>query len=331
DLEYLSDPRPAVHELASLLVGDQPEAYTVKFASYFNTLANYSGSSFFDSAYGLTGCGVGANYGFGFNDALRPISWYLATPYFMSAVYGYSSCYTPYSRYIYGFPTVRIAQNPPIPVRPSNPTQPRAFNPNDRHTRPEPRKPGGRMPISTQPGTPGNDVGNGTHFSTEYRRRGLIAEDNPRTPSNRHRPEVGLQNAAGGAMPSPSRPTIQQMVERRATDRHEGWSGGNNGWTRAQNPGTGYDGTMRQAPATRPSNNPSAGNSRGYTSPFEHGTNAARYTPPRSSGAERPAPASHPAPVVSSPPPAAAAPSSPPPSSPPPSSSSSGRPGHPGH
>ncbi|HVX38472.1 MAG TPA: hypothetical protein VHB25_02775, partial [Gemmatimonadaceae bacterium] len=47
DLEYLSDPRPAVHELASLLVGDQPEAYTVKFASYFNTLANYSGSSFF--------------------------------------------------------------------------------------------------------------------------------------------------------------------------------------------------------------------------------------------------------------------------------------------
>ena len=35
--EYLNDPRPAIQELASLLVGDAREAYTLKFARYFDT------------------------------------------------------------------------------------------------------------------------------------------------------------------------------------------------------------------------------------------------------------------------------------------------------
>ncbi len=305
DEEYMRDPRPAVHELASLLVGDQPEAYTVKFASYFNTLATYNGASFFNSAYGLASCGIGSSFGFGYSDNIRPISYYASSPYYLDQLEGYSDCYSPFGGY-YGIPTVRVAQNPlPAPVRPSNPAQPRAFNPNYPHTRPEPHKPGGRMPITPQPGS---DVGNGTHFSTEYRLRGLITDDGSST-QPRRRPGVEAHTNPAGSFPS--RPSIDQMVQRHANDAHEGWSGSSTGRTRTHAVATGNDGTMRQGmtptsnpPVTRSGFNPSSG-PRGYSSPSSHGyTGGARYNPPSSSsGGERSAGASHPAPAASSPPP----------------------------
>lgn len=333
DQEYMRDPRPAVHELASLLVGDQEEAYTVKFASYFNTLAFYNGNNFFNSEFGVASC-PGSNFGFGFTDAVRPVSYYTTFQYYRNQLFGYDSfmgCFMPLGGYVNHFPTVRIAQNPPVPA------QPRAFDPNQKHTQPEPRRPGGRIPLST---APGSDVGNGSHVSTQYRMRGLIADDGPRTPPSRHRPGIGI-DGVDGAPASPARPTIQQMVERRANNSHEGSLAGNSGWARAHTAGGSNDGTMRQGmtPApnpgvSRPGFDPSGtstGATRGYTSPFESGNanTHTRYTAPASSGVERSAPASHPSAPAPTPVAAPASTSS----SPPPASSSSGdggRPGHPG-
>src|SRR5262245_21503899 len=38
----LRDPRPAIYELATLLTGENREAYTVKFANYFSTVNSYN-------------------------------------------------------------------------------------------------------------------------------------------------------------------------------------------------------------------------------------------------------------------------------------------------
>ena len=51
--QYLRDPRPAIYELATLLTGENREAYTVKFARFFSTRSPYVyGGSFASSAYG---------------------------------------------------------------------------------------------------------------------------------------------------------------------------------------------------------------------------------------------------------------------------------------
>lgn len=329
DIDYLRDPRPAVHELASLLVGDNPEAYTVKFASYMNTLATYAGSSFLNSAYGFAACN-GFNTGFGYFDNLRPLGYYLMSLDYTSA-YGYdpSLCGYQFYRGRYTQPIVQIAQNPG-PVQPS---KPRAFDPNEKHTRPEPRFPGGRMPLIKDGAT---DTGNGTQTSSEYRRRGLITDDGPSTPPARRHPGVVLDAPLGT---TPARPSIQQMVERHASDSHEGWSG-SNGWARAHGASGTGDGTMRQGanatpnptvsrPGFNPRGNYDPGSTRGYSRPVDASGNSGaradspRYSAPASSGGERSAPMSHP---VSAPPVSA---SSPAPASPPPAASSSGDGGHP--
>ena len=54
DEMYMRDPRPAIYELATLLTGENREAYTVKFASYFSSANSYGfGRSMFSSAYCL--------------------------------------------------------------------------------------------------------------------------------------------------------------------------------------------------------------------------------------------------------------------------------------
>ena len=45
DADYLTNPRPAVNELASLLAGTNSSAYTIKFASVYDTQAPYAASN----------------------------------------------------------------------------------------------------------------------------------------------------------------------------------------------------------------------------------------------------------------------------------------------
>ncbi len=84
DADYLTNPRPAVNELASLLAGTNSSAYTIKFASVYDTQAPYAASnSLYSNSLGAQSCsGLGFGYSFGFPSspfgfsAFNPVSTY---------------------------------------------------------------------------------------------------------------------------------------------------------------------------------------------------------------------------------------------------------------
>jgi hypothetical protein len=227
---YVRDPRPAIYELASVLAGETREEYTVKFASYFNSqnvspFASYSGYS----AFGLGLCS--ASY-FGWGGS---IPWsYLSTnaPFLTSGFagaetfsyrgrrYAYDSlgdCAVPlpygYSRY--GYP--RIASLPVVPGKPTNPIagRTRMLSAGDSPRNPfDPQPKGGRVAPGTARDGGAASQGAQVHISSEYRHRGLITEDRPEVGVSRSAPRISGEDR--------SRPSVEQMTERRTRNIHEG-------------------------------------------------------------------------------------------------------------
>jgi hypothetical protein len=230
DDEYLNDPRPAIYELASLLVGANREAYTVKFARYSNSQSLYGS----DMSYsGLNSFSLCSGYGaLGFDGS--PSLFFSSAFFDYGSAYGFDPGYVGYSftyrgsRYNYdsfrdcyrraplgglGYYAIppRIASNPPqnLPKRPFDPTgRQRPFNPRGFGEHPMP------APVSNAQGK-----GNNTNStSANYRQRGLITSDEPVARGGRRDPHTEASAPIAGR----TRPSIQDMVTRQPatpTDR----------------------------------------------------------------------------------------------------------------
>jgi hypothetical protein len=281
EMDYLRDPRPAVYELASLLAGENREAYTVKFARYSNTRMMYAGFGGPSSAFGSGYCSgyepLGfASYPFSLLSTLSPINRFGSNSafYYRGTRYAYDSfedCYRAVPAY-YGNPygyQYGIAQTPP-PITPRR----RAFAFDGSPRSPlTPRVPPGhtmpQLPQSQNAGTASNTPVT-LPVSPQYRQRGLITDDDPSTGPIRRQPRVETHDPVGER----TRPTLQEMTNRRAENAHEG-----TGWSRSQ---------MRDDGAsTRPGSSQPRSQPRDRTEPTS--------SEPRSYS--RPAPSDNPRPV----------------------------------
>jgi hypothetical protein len=307
DDSYLRDPRPAIYELATLLVGENREAYTVKFARYYNSTNIYGGMAYGQSAYSsFNYCAGYRPLGFAYD----PLADGFMDLYMLSAYgsngYGYggmsfsrrgvnyyydsfSGCYRSSNgglgRYTPGY---RIAQGPTNPGNGGVPTVKRPFDPE-----------GFRVPLNPRPVQPSSlPVGRGVETnasgelpaaSPSYRQRGLITSDDPNGGlPGRREPRVATREAQERA-----RPSIQDMVGRRPTT-NEGSSraSSNNGYRNSSgsstydrpvardrgtsSSGSGYDSGRSAAPS-------STGGSVGATSSGT-GSSSAAAPPPASTG-----------------------------------------------
>jgi hypothetical protein len=339
DDRYLNDPRPAIYELASLLAGPNPEAYTVAFARYTTTNPLYAGSGYYgdfgrgllDYCLGYSPIGYGYS-GFVPQSMFIPISsldasGYPSAFYSRGRYYFYddlAGCYrTGYPPGAYpGFYGYRIAGTGPTPPVPATM---RGFSPRDRSPG-VPTDLGTRTLPVTRLGA--SDGGNQTPISSTYRQRGLITADDPATTPSRRTPTVDGRSQ----IESHSRPSIQEMVSRRP-EAATGVSGRDQSLGR-----TSADQAQRAHPATSGSPMGVRGETRGYQAPSgeprsyspsqgETHTQAPRV---QSSPQVESRPVVRDAPVSRPTPPAEmrapSPPSSPPPASPPPASSSSSQP-----
>lgn len=244
--EYLRDPRPAIQEFASLLVGDAREAYTLKFARYSSTQVLAGGGG----GYG----GFGFNSGFDYCAGYEPLGY--SSPFFSSGFGGFGSPYqygTSFSRrgtnyyydqgsdcyrtgspygYGYGFGGYQIAQTPGVPITTGRrnfdvdhirpPLEPKVTV---GHTMPLPQASGPTVPTETP------------HISPAYRQRGLISTEEPATGPVRRQPQVQAQTPPDER----SRPTLRQMLDRRVETANDGSAGGSNGTGRVRAPVNGDD------------------------------------------------------------------------------------------
>jgi hypothetical protein len=287
DPNYMNDPRPAVYELASLLVGDAREAYTVKFAHYTTTQTIYGGygNDYASSAYGVGYCPGFAPIGF----VSSPFD--IGSPYSLLAAYGesfwYRGDYYAYSPAgdCYASRHGGFGLGYAVPFVPQS--KARAFN-LTRRSPLSPKPPPLHLPPIV---TAGGGTAGGSQVTAEYRQRGLIPTDDPTR---------GHGRQANATMSAPtndqSRPSIQQMVTRHANGANNG-----GGWSRA-----------RMSP-------PPAGTiSQGWSRPVPEGLSGhvgpsgvetRVYTSPAPSSGARTAPSYSPAPHMTSPAPMHSAPS----------------------
>jgi len=345
-VDYMRDPRPAIQELASLLVGDARESYTLKFARYFDSQPLYAGLNSEYSTLGFDYCAGSRPFGFAspiFNAGLGGYG-----PFGSMYQYGYDftrrgttysydaagDCYRTGSPYSYGYYSgYQIAQTPNLPPITS---RPRKFDLEHRNPA-EPRVVvGHKMPPvdGATPTTPAT-TGQPRHFSPEYRQRGLITNDDPSGGPVRRQPRIEPATPTTGRV----RPTLEEMTNRHAETPHEGSIG-----ARVRAPVGGDDRPQQGAGAETPVNrgrmqgNPSGtggnpgGEQRTYQRPEvrenPRGEQPARSEPsPRMQAPERssppPAPRVEAPPVRSAPPPSAPPPSAPHPQSQPAQSSGS--------
>ncbi|MDB4875498.1 MAG: hypothetical protein JWM41_1944 [Gemmatimonadetes bacterium] len=233
DQDFLRDPRPAVHELASLLAGDNREAYTVKFARYYSTMST-AGTYSSQNAYGYGYCLGAAPFGFA------------ASPFALGLGYGSASYYDSFYRFGHDFTSrgtnyyydaggdcyrqggafsgfgstfggYRIAEGPGLPQG-----RPHAFDAINR------RPPSVPAPVPTlrmpTPGT-NSDASAETarpkrgNFSPEYRQRGLITNDEASTGPVRRSPRLEAQFPANSPR---SRPSIQETAGRHLENGNDG-------------------------------------------------------------------------------------------------------------
>ncbi|HEY9225645.1 MAG TPA: hypothetical protein VIP11_03290, partial [Gemmatimonadaceae bacterium] len=260
DDRYLRDPRPAIYELASLLVGENREAYTVKFAKYTSTMSLYGANSLYDgSAYGMRYCAGYQPLGFSFDPFLSGQMFNTSIAQYASNGSGYAftrrgvnyyydsfgDCFTagyprgrsPYTGYV-------IAQGPRF-YSPGNPTPKRGFDPEGPRVPFAPRVAAAHSaPTGRAPEVPA--------ASPAYRQRGLITSDEPGIPERRGRGVEGRSVAS-----APSRPSIQEMVTRRAVanaDAGRANTGGysrDRGYQRAGNSSQGSSSTGNYSPSDR--------------------------------------------------------------------------------
>ena len=251
DESYMRDPRPAIQELAALLAGENREAFTIKFARYYDTQTLYSGYSTLGSAYSAGYCSGYAPLGFAFSPFSSSAAWlfqnqgfgyggsnfqYRGTNYYYDAA---GDCYrTSPASFGYGY---RIVQGPGVPT----PQTPRAFAVDGHRGPPTPQPlPGHFFPKSGET-TPGDET---VLHSPEYRRRGLITEEASTGPVRR---QPRVQGSTLGDERTP-RPSLQDMVNRRGENAHDGTVGGR---SRMATDNNGYDvqrqGGTQQTPRTR--------------------------------------------------------------------------------
>ena len=222
DDAFMRDPRPAIHELAALLAGDNPEAYTVKFARFSDTQSLYGGYNSLASSYGPSYCSGYDSLGYG--------SLGFASPF---GLYGYQASLSGYGRdfsyrgtnYYYdatgdcyrsGYPSAfgygyRIVAAPGV----NTPGRPRALAVDGGRTPPRPQPLPGHFFPKAGEAAPGNDQT--VQHSPEYRQRGLI-DDGESTGPVRRSPRVGAPTSGGER----TRPSIEDMVNRRGENRNDG-------------------------------------------------------------------------------------------------------------
>ena len=340
DADFMSDPRPAIHEFAAVVAGESREAYTVEFARYYNTQGLYSemlgGSAY--SSFGSASCSGFVN---GFSSYPFADSPYLSNAYYGGMGYASSmwyrgqlfyadpitGCYRPsgFGFPGYGFTGYQIAQTPqtvtPVP-------RPRFFAPDGPRS---PVNPRGRAPHEMpSQSTDGQTTvaANVPQVSPRYRERGLITADDPTPRTGRSDPRVDVR----AAIEDHRRPAIQDMMTHRV-ETADNAGGGANAWSRIQQNSRGSGGSFggsngsdtRSRVRTDDRNAqspPSSDNSRTYRAPSNDSPRreapAPRSEPVRSEPVQRSEPARS-APV--------SAPASPPPAST--GSASSSRPGTP--
>lgn len=237
DHNLLNDPKPAIEELASLLAGENREAYTVKLARFLGTRQLYGSDGLTYATFNY--CMGYQPFGFVFNP-FRGGSLYdmlFATMYSgttftrRGVTYYYSrggDCYIPSSALTYYGMPYRTAYHPFGTVPPNDPRRPRrAFDPGEHHTPFTPRienRPRG-VPV-----THASDVGSGGRLpvSPEYRQRGLITSSDEPVGTGRRQPRV----ASNGAGEPRTRPSIQDMVDRRPYSTRGEDGASNNGFAR---------------------------------------------------------------------------------------------------
>lgn len=340
DADFMSNPRPAIHEFAAVVAGESREAYTVEFARYYNTQGLYSemlgGSAY--SSFGSASCSGFVN---GFSSYPFADSPYLSNAYYGGMGYASSmwyrgqlfyadpitGCYRPsgFGFPGYGFTGYQIAQTPqtvtPVP-------RPRFFAPDGPRS---PVNPRGRAPHEMpSQSTDGQTTvaANVPQVSPRYRERGLITADDPTPRTGRSDPRVDVR----AAIEDHRRPAIQDMMTHRV-ETADNAGGGANAWSRIQQNSRGSGGSFggsngsdtRSRVRTDDRNAqspPSSDNSRTYRAPSNDSPRreapAPRSEPVRSEPVQRSEPARS-APV--------SAPASPPPAST--GSASSSRPGTP--
>ena len=261
---YLRDPRPAIYELATLLTGENREAYTVKFANYFSTNSGWSyGSSDFASSYCLgyepLGYSIFGNsdiWGLGsFNPRRSYYGPYSGYFYYGSTRYAYrydaaQGCYRTYLAPAVQYADAGTAFMPRGPFTPKDTITGGGESPGNRRASPI----GGILPrLRENPRQPKNAAPAEVAPSAEYRRRGLITEN--AGGDRAVRLNTGLPGA-GSATSAYARPAIQEMVNRRremadqnASDRNPA-NGGyrpsqRNGGVNGRQSGTGYNPSTR--------------------------------------------------------------------------------------
>jgi hypothetical protein len=321
DLDYMNDPRPAIYDLASLLAGNNPEAYTVKFARYYNSQNLYADGFGDGSAYGLGYCAGYAPIGYAsspFNSIYGLSQFgenilYRGTPLYYNAA---GDCYEPGYAFGFGYPYSYSFAAPQVVGR-------RRLSPFM-----VPRKPippliqGHRF---AQRDAVAADAAHGiVNTSTKYRARGLLTAADPTADTGHPVTGARLDNADDSHV----RPSIEQMIRRRAEASNDA-STPSREWPSAR---AGLDGgTMRRMPVSARS--PNDANARGESPRAFEGAEreSGRAAPPRRAEPSHSEPSrsepSHPRPSSgaessgrsSSPPPAA-------PASRPTASSSSRRP-----
>jgi hypothetical protein len=249
DEKYMNDPRPAIYELASLLAGQNREAYTVAFAKYTTTmpLAGYGGSSAFAFGQGgdLAFCQGFGQAGFGFSNlwfsSVVPVgfdnAWGYPSAFYSQGQYFFyddlAGCYRSansagYYRPYYGFGRIAAGGPGQVPVTPIRGLKPRDRSPS------VPQAPA----IHTLPSRLGAIDANGQlPVSPSYRQRGLITPDDPVTVPSRRTPAIDTHSQ----IENRTRPSIQDRV-----NRHPETPSGTDGLSRGQSLG-------RPATTERPS------------------------------------------------------------------------------
>jgi hypothetical protein len=306
DVNSMNNPSSAINEFASLLAGENREAYTVEFARYYTTQTLYAGMA--GASYSAFGTGFCSGYspyasglepfGLGASPFVSGLSngglfWYRGTEYYDDA---FGDCYRPVNSFPgFGFGGYRIA-GVPQPFAPQAPA-PRFFDPSNHRTPLTPKVPAPHTLPTAVADAPVTSGANLPQASPKYRERGLITADDPAPRAGRNAP----RGDAVATIEDHRRPAIQNMMTHRIeTSDNPGSGGGSNNWSRAQR--SARDNGLNGSGGDR-----STGS---YRAPSSDNTRRDAPSAPRSEPVQRSAPAPQQVHTAPAPPPASTTPAS---------------------